>query len=1082
MERNDSNKTLRQKAEELLKKKSSGTASFLSEIETLKLIHELEVHQIELEMQNEELSLAKERAAELATEKYIELYDFAPSGYFTLSKEGEIIELNLSGASMLGKERDLLKNSRFGFFVSKDTRPILNLFLEKVFSSKVKETCELTLQTSTNLPLFVHLTGIVNQHGDQCMATVVDITGLKRAEQELIIAELHKRALDRLNKIASRVPGVVYQYRLRPDGSSCFPFASEAIREIYRVTPDEVRDDASAVFTNLHPEYLASVADTIQASAKDLTPWQHEYRVKFSDGTIRSLYGNALPQREADGSVLWHGFITDITERKQMEDELKLASSRLFLATRAGGIGTWDYDINNNILAWDDRMYDLYGIEKKDFAGLYDSWKTRIHPDDLQRSNDEYNKALRGEKEYDTEFRVVWPDSSIHYIRALAVVQRDDSGKALRMIGTNWDISELRNAENEKLEDSESRYRSIFNGSPDGIMVVDEQTKMIIYANSSQCLLLGYAEEELKTMTIAGIHPADTFPDAIAMFESISRGEKTIAGNIQCVKKNREIFYVDIAASFLTINGRKCIVGFFRDITQHRDAEEELKNKASLLTNLIINLHEGVLLEDSTRKILITNQLFCDMFGIPVPPEALLGADCSNAAEESKMFFKNPDKFIADIKLILAKKQAVLNDELELVDGRFLERDYIPTYLNHEYSGHLWKYRDITQSKLAEVSLKEALVKSEASNRLKTAFMNNISHEVRTPLNGIMGFGSLLADPHLTSEERQQYNQFLKASGNRLINTITDYMDISLIASKNIEVSLNPVNVRDLLKELQAKFQDSCTIKKLALNLTIPREQEHFTLNTDTELLRKIIACLLDNAIKFTSLGSITFGYSVKSGTIDFFVIDTGIGVASDAQERIFEPFMQEDITDTRGHEGSGLGLSIIKGFLKLLGSEIRLESVKGHGASFFFSLPMEPGITEENEPIDPPVLHAEIIRPVVLVAEDDLLTMMYIEVILKQKASFMYKAVNGQEAVDLCRAHPEISMVLMDIKMPVMNGFEATREIRRFNKEMVIIAQTAYAHAGIREEALTAGCNDYISKPIDEDELLRLIHKYFSV
>jgi CheY-like chemotaxis protein len=142
----------------------------------------------------------------------------------------------------------------------------------------------------------------------------------------------------------------------------------------------------------------------------------------------------------------------------------------------------------------------------------------------------------------------------------------------------------------------------------------------------------------------------------------------------------------------------------------------------------------------------------------------------------------------------------------------------------------------------------------------------------------------------------------------------------------------------------------------------------------------------------------------------------------------------------------------------------------------------MEPGATKKSEAIAPSVLPAEIIRPVVLVAEDDLLTMMYIEVILKQNASVMYKAVNGQEAVDLCRAHPEISMVLMDIKMPVMNGFEATREIRKFNKEMVIIAQTAYAHAGIREEALTAGCNDYISKPIDEDVLIGLIHKYFSV
>ena len=1153
----------------------------------------------------------------------------------------------------------------------------------------------------------------------------------KRADELLIANKELAFEQENLRKIASLVPGVVYQYLLRPDGTSCFPYASEAIREIYRVSPEQVREDASAVFANLHPDDLAVVAASIQASAQNLTPWQHEFRVKFKDGTIRSLYGNALPQREADGSVLWHGFITDITGHKQKEEELKQSeqryqalvewspyaaivhrdmkivcvnpaavklfgatseqdlvgtpvmawhhpdyhqivrerirkaadeglaapmieskyfkldgtvmdlevqgipiiynelpsilatfndvtqrrraeeklkqvSVRLELAARAGGVGIWDYDIVSNVLLWDEQMFALYGIDRKDFIGVYEAWQNGVHPDDKERGNQEIQMAIRGEKEFDSEFRVVWPDSSIHNIRALAVVQRDESGNALRMIGTNWDITKIRKAEKEKLDDSESRYRSIFYGSPDGILIADEETKMIVFANPTQCQLLGYTEDELKTMTIAGIHPEVTFPDTLARFESIAHGEKTIAGNIQCIKKNREIFFVDIATSFITINSRKCIVGFFHDITQRRHSEEalrdsnayldnlinyanapiivwdpqfhitrfnhafehltgrseaevigqplyilfppaqvshsmsligktisgerwetveigiqhldksvrtllwnsatlfapdghtpmvtiaqghditqrkqaeyKLKNNAALLTNLIINLYEGVLLEDSNRKILLTNQLFCDMFGIPAPPEALLGADCSNAAEESKMFFKDPVNFIADIKVILARKQAVLNDELELADGRFFERDYIPTYLDHEYNGHLWKYRDITHRKQSEIALKDALVKAEASNRLKTAFMNNISHEVRTPLNGIMGFGSLLTDPNLTTEERKHYNQLLKASGNRLINTITDYMDISLIASENIEVSLKPVNVRDLLKELQAKFQDSCDVKNLMLNLTISREQEHLTLITDAELLRRIIACLLDNAIKFTSLGLINFGYSVKSSTIDFFVIDTGIGIAPEALERIIEPFMQENIDNTRGHEGSGLGLSIISGFLKLLGGEIRLESVKGQGASFFFSLPMDPGTTEENEPIAPPIPHAEIIRPVVLVAEDDISNDLYMEIILKSFASVVFKAANGKEAVEMCQLHPEISLVLMDLKMPVMDGFEATRQIKSFRKELPIIAITAYAFSKDKKKALEIGCDDFLSKPVSKHDLLEKFKKF---
>ena len=186
---------LRQKAEKLLKKKTSKTALHISEAENLKLIHELEVHQIELELINEELTLAKEQAAEIATEKYAELYDFAPSGYFTLSREGKIIDLNLCGSQMLGKERSLLKNSLFGFFVSSETKPIFNLFLGKVFNDKVKETCEVTLSTNHNVQTYVYLTGIITENKEQCLVTAIDITERIKAEGYLKESENKYRNL-----------------------------------------------------------------------------------------------------------------------------------------------------------------------------------------------------------------------------------------------------------------------------------------------------------------------------------------------------------------------------------------------------------------------------------------------------------------------------------------------------------------------------------------------------------------------------------------------------------------------------------------------------------------------------------------------------------------------------------------------------------------------------------------------------------------------------------------------------------------------------------------------------------------------
>ena len=253
--------------------------------------------------------------------------------------------------------------------------------------------------------------------------------------------------LGRLLKIAGRVPGVIYQYRLRPDGSSCFPFASEAIKEIYRVTPEEVLEDASKVFAIIHPDDFGGVVESIKKSAQDLTPWQYEYRVKFADGTVRQLYGDAVPQREEDGSVLWHGFITDISGRKQKEEELQQLTERLSLATKAGGVGIWDWDVASDRLVWDDNMYRQYGITRDHFAGAYEAWTAGLHPDDRERGDAEIHMALRGEKDFDTEFRVVWPDGSIHHIRAMALVQRNAAGEPTHMIGTNWDITDRVRAE-----------------------------------------------------------------------------------------------------------------------------------------------------------------------------------------------------------------------------------------------------------------------------------------------------------------------------------------------------------------------------------------------------------------------------------------------------------------------------------------------------------------------------------------------------------------------------------------------------------------------------------------------------------
>lgn len=239
------------------------------------------------------------------------------------------------------------------------------------------------------------------------------------------------------------------------------------------------------------------------------------------------------------------------------------------------------------------------------------------------------------------------------------------------------------------------------------------------------------------------------------------------------------------------------------------------------------------------------------------------------------------------------------------------------------------------------IDLIAAKEKAEASDRLKTTFINNISHEIRTPLNGILGFEQILAQPDLSPEERSEYLELLNESSHRLINTVANFIEISLIASNTHEVSITSVDPKSIIAEVANKYGKICASKNLALSVTVPPGQEIFVINSDRDLLAKILQNLMDNAVKFTHQGSLTIGYEKNNNKLSFFVKDTGIGIEEEAQKDIFNNFMQEGTGNTRNYEGCGLGLAIVKGLLDLLGGKIYVDSEKGKGSAFTFTVPL---------------------------------------------------------------------------------------------------------------------------------------------
>jgi len=401
-----------------------------------------------------------------------------------------------------------------------------------------------------------------------------------------------------------------------------------------------------------------------------------------------------------------------------------------------------------------------------------------------------------------------------------------------------------------------------------------------------------------------------------------------------------------------------------------------------------------------------------------------------------------------------------------------------------DYHGSYVVCRDISDRKKAEQELITAKNRAEESDRLKSAFLANMSHEIRTPMNGILGFAELLKEPNLTGEDQQKYIGIIEKSGDRMLNIISDIVSISKIESGQMEVSISETNVREKLETLYNLNKPEVDKKGLNLLVRFDLPLKESIVKTDGEKLDAILTNMIKNAIKYTKKGSIEFGCEKKDHYLEFFVKDTGDGINQQQKEIIFERFRQGSDLINKYNEGTGLGLSISKAYVEMLGGKIWVKSEEGSGSVFYFTIPFNPVLAEEIVPENISYGLAEEKQSKklnILVAEDDETSEMFISIAVKTYGNEFFKAKTGAEAVALCRKNNAINLVLMDIRMPGMDGYEATRQIRQFNKEVVIIAQTAYGLTGDREKAIEAGCNDYISKPISVTSLRELIHKHFN-
>jgi CheY-like chemotaxis protein/anti-sigma regulatory factor (Ser/Thr protein kinase) len=367
--------------------------------------------------------------------------------------------------------------------------------------------------------------------------------------------------------------------------------------------------------------------------------------------------------------------------------------------------------------------------------------------------------------------------------------------------------------------------------------------------------------------------------------------------------------------------------------------------------------------------------------------------------------------------------------------------------------------------------------KPEVNASLQNAFIHNISHEIRTPMNAIVGFASLLNEPGLSDETRRFYIKMITESSDQLLAIVNDIIEISNLDAGLVKVCLKETNLNHLLSELYNRFNKEAVENGISFALHNYLSDARSVVETDSVKLSQVLSNLLENAFKFTASGKISFGYSVSEKNIRFFVTDTGIGIPAEQSGKIFERFYQIDSSASRAYEGTGLGLTISKAYIELMGGNIWVRSIQGKGSAFYFTIPYKlPKYFTEMESSGK-IHEGTHNSKSVLIAEDDDNNFFLMKELLSDFNLNIIRATNGIEAVDAFRKGQKIDLVLMDIKMPLMDGYEATKEIRKINSDVAILVQTAYADDEVK--AMESGCSGFISKPFVRERFLSLVKEF---
>jgi PAS domain S-box-containing protein len=816
-----------------------------------------------------------------------------------------------------------------------------------------------------------------------------------------------------------------------------------------------------------------------------------EYELVTKSGEIVNITVNGKIQKDGQGNfAATHCILTNITEKKRFEATLERNYQEISQLHKEAEESEMKYrqllDFASDSFFQGNHKGDFIMVNNtaSEFTGYTKEELLKMNMKDLFSSDILNEKPLR----YDllqqgltlkVERQIKKKNGQHVFVEMSSKIMPDGTYQSFIR-----DITDRKTIENE-LRESEAKYReaytfqeALFNAIPDVLGIQDSKHNVIRY-NAAGYALVNKTPEDIVNYKCYELIGRETPCEDCATIQTFTTKQPS---SVEKYIDEMDRYFDIRSYPIFDNNGEiKFIIEHLRDISKQKRAEALLMESEELYRSVLSNISFVSFILDSNGVFKLSEGTGLNKLGLK--PGQVIGLSVFDV-------YRNYPVILSAAKEAIAGKESrIVVDVL----GVTFDTVFTPVF---DENGKVQKViglaNDITESILAQKAieqknneilvqneeLKKAKAKAEESDRLKSAFLANMSHEIRTPMNAICWFSKLLLNVN-SDEKKNSYVDIINKNGQQLLSIINDIIDISKIESGQVTVSTNKFSVNSMLDEVYSTFFSSASTKNLGFIIKKGLSTSNDIIVSDEIKLKQILNNLVFNAVKFTSQGGIEIGYTPIEGHLEFFVKDSGIGIPDSASELIFERFRQVENATIDSRKGVGLGLPISKAYVELLGGKIWCTSEHGKGTTFFFTILHNPVSIQLPKKEKFLATNSRIDNKNILVVEDDYAGYQFLKHILQDKGASVIWAANGYKALDLCRDTLKIDLILMDIKLPGIDGLTTTREIRTFLPDVPIIAQTAFAFASDREKALASGCNDYISKPIDVDVLIKMLVKY---